>query len=79
MTDSPTRSFAKTLSWRGLAVAATVGVVWLATGRPGLAAGVGLLEFAVKLVAYYAHERVWARIGFGLGIGPRSSREGGQA
>ena len=43
----------------------TFAVAWLMTGRFELAAQIGLLDTAVKLGAFYAHERVWNRLNFG--------------
>ena len=45
-----------------MAVTITMSLVWVATGKVALAAGVGVGEFVFKLAAYYAHERLWARI-----------------
>jgi uncharacterized membrane protein len=49
----------KTVSWRGLGFVLTTFGVWVITGRPTLAASVGLLEVVVKSLAYYLHECVW--------------------
>ena len=43
----------------------TTAVVWIVTGKPKLAASVGLLDGLVKLAAYYAHERCWLKVRFG--------------
>jgi uncharacterized membrane protein len=43
----------------------TVAALWLLTGRPAVAAAVGLGEFLVKMAAYYCHERLWNRVSFG--------------
>lgn len=48
-----------------MGVTITIGLVWAVTGKLALAAGVGLGEFLFKFVAYYAHERLWARIPHG--------------
>jgi uncharacterized membrane protein len=49
----------KTISWRGLAFVVTTCGVWMITGRPTLAASVGLLEVVVKSFGYYVHECAW--------------------
>ena len=63
--DSARRSIAKTLTWRALAVTVTACVAWAATGNLGVGVSIGMLDSLVKLVGYYAHERLWNRIGFG--------------
>ncbi len=63
--DSRGRSVLKALTWRVVALVITVGVVWLATGEPRIAAAVGGIDAGVKLVAYYIHERTWDRSAFG--------------
>lgn len=63
--DSTRRSLAKTFSWRIFATFITAGIVYLATGRAEFAATVGLVDTALKLLVYFAHERAWNRIPFG--------------
>lgn len=53
------RAFVKTVSWRGLSFLVTTLAVWVITGRPTLAASVGLAEAIVKSLGYYLHECVW--------------------
>ena len=60
------RSIVKTLSWRVLATGITTSVTYALTGQWELAATVGLADAVIKLGAYYAHERAWGRIAFGL-------------
>jgi uncharacterized membrane protein len=35
------------------------------TGKVELALSIGLLDTAIKLGAYYTHERVWNKLSFG--------------
>ena len=60
------RSFAKTITWRILATLTTMTLVWIAFGQIDKAIGVGLIEFFIKMLVYYGHERAWARISWGL-------------
>ncbi len=60
------RSLVKTLTWRILATITTMLLVWIAFGEIDKAIGVGLIEFVIKMIIYYAHERAWARISWGL-------------
>ena len=65
MTDGHSRALAKAVTWRLSGLVTTTAVVWWYTGRPGLAAGAGLLEAACKVLLYYLHERAWNRMSFG--------------
>ncbi|HIQ02059.1 MAG TPA: DUF2061 domain-containing protein [Anaerolineales bacterium] len=69
----PLRTIAKAISWRTIATLTTTGLVYLFTGKPIMAVGVGLLELALKISFYYVHERVWERISWGR---PRHPLEG---
>ncbi|MFH1071179.1 MAG: DUF2061 domain-containing protein [Candidatus Glassbacteria bacterium] len=59
------RSMVKSISYRLLGLAITGTIVWLVTGKLAVAATIGLIDTVVKLGCYYAHERVWNKIGFG--------------
>lgn len=52
---------AKTMSWRILATLTTIGIAWVIVGDWRIGFQVGLVEFIVKMVLYYVHERVWYR------------------
>lgn len=68
--DTQQRSVAKTISWRMVATLIT-GLVTLAlTGRLDFAVTVGLGDTFVKIFLYYAHERIWSRIRFGVAKPP---------
>ena len=62
------RHAAKTMTWRIVATTATVLIAWGVTGdwRTGLE--VGGIEFFVKMLLYYLHERFWYKF-IGLGVG----------
>ena len=59
------RSIAKALTWRVTALLITMLVVLAVTEKLELAASIGLADTAIKLGAYYAHERCWLKISFG--------------
>jgi len=59
------RSIAKAISWRVIASVITATVAYAVTGKLELALLVGGLDTAVKLGAFYFHERTWNRIGYG--------------
>lgn len=63
--DSHARSIVKALSWRCLATLITLSVALVVTGELKVAAAIGVVDMAIKLVVYYAHERAWNRIALG--------------
>jgi uncharacterized membrane protein len=63
--ESHWRTLLKTFSWRFLAMSGTFLLVYIMTGETVLAASISSLEFLFKLVAYYAHERLWDRVHVG--------------
>jgi len=65
MIVSKKRSFAKSLTWRALAVIVTFGSIYALTGETGLAGAGTLLTNSINFVLYYVHERVWNNIEWG--------------
>ena len=63
--ESHSRSIAKTLSWRLWATIITTAVVYTTTHEFKFAMEIGLLDTTIKLGAYFFHERMWNKIGFG--------------
>jgi adenylylsulfate kinase len=63
--ETHARSIAKALTWRVGGLVLTVAVAWIITRRADIAASIGLADTAVKLAAFYIHERVWLKIRFG--------------
>jgi len=63
--ESRKRSLVKSVSWRTCAFILTFLVGWLVTGSMRVGATVGLADFAIKIVTFYAHERLWLRIQWG--------------
>ncbi|PVE23859.1 sulfate adenylyltransferase subunit CysN [Microvirga sp. KLBC 81] len=66
--EQPWRSVAKAMSWRVIGSIATVSAAFALTQDVRLAAAIGATEIVTKLALYYGHERIWARIRFGLSI-----------
>ncbi|KLK90152.1 sulfate adenylyltransferase [Microvirga vignae] len=62
------RSVLKAMSWRVIGSVATVAAAFVLTQDTRLATAIGAIEVVTKLVLYYGHERLWARIRFGLSI-----------
>ena len=59
------RSIAKAVTWRTGGTIVTFAVAWVLTRQIELAAQIGFLDTAVKIGAYYSHERLWNRLNFG--------------
>jgi uncharacterized membrane protein len=59
------RSIVKSISWRFFAAVITSLVVFFMTGKMEFAAKVGMIDTAIKLVVYFAHERIWNKINYG--------------
>ncbi len=57
--ESNLRSLAKAVSWRISGTIATVVTVFLFTGEMRLAAEIGAVEFFIKILLFYMHERIW--------------------
>ncbi len=63
------RSGVKTFTWRLFASLDTTILALVFTGSLKMAVSIGGAEVATKLILYYLHERIWARIRFGLPAG----------
>ena len=66
MNETHKRSIVKGISWRIIASATTMIVVFIITGNLALVASVGLVDVSAKVFFYYLHERVWGRVHWGL-------------
>jgi len=64
--ESSWRSLAKAFSWRALGSFGTVILAFALTHDRGLAAVIGAGEVLTKIVVFFLHERVWARVPFGI-------------
>ena len=67
--ESVLRSILKSFSWRIIAISDTILTVFIVTcvlGDCGVknALTIGVLEFLIKFVGYYMHERIWLFIQF---------------
>ena len=60
------RHLAKALTYRVLGSAGTAVIAYVATGDPKIGASVGAIDSIAKIGIYYAHERVWYRIKWGV-------------
>lgn len=60
--DSHIRSLSKGLTWRFIASGTTIVIAKIVTGETAIAFQIGFFEFFAKIMIYYVHERIWARI-----------------
>ena len=60
--ESYQKSFSKTLSWRLIATLTTIMVAWLIIGDVSAALAIGGVEFFIKMIVYYLHERAWSKV-----------------
>jgi len=60
------RSVVKGVTWRVVATTTTMIIVYLFFGRLDLAIATGLLESVLKIGLYWAHERVWYKVRWGM-------------
>lgn len=57
--ESHLRSIIKGLTWRIIASATILIITYLTTGELDTAITVASIEFFIKLLLYYLHERAW--------------------
>ena len=60
--DSRARSVSKALTWRVTATLTTAVIAFFITGELGTAVAIGSIEFFMKFVINYAHERLWLKV-----------------
>ena len=60
------RSIVKALSYRALIVVLDLLVIYVMTGSVKIAAGFMLISNIYTTLAYFLHERLWARVSWGL-------------
>jgi uncharacterized membrane protein len=60
------RSIVKAVTYRGIIIVLDFLVVYLLTRKVETAAGFMVISNIYTTIAYFAHERVWSRINWGL-------------
>ena len=65
MSDSLSRSLAKTISWRITGSSATFLISYLISGNFIIAGSIALMQVTANTVLYYIHERTWDRVKWG--------------
>lgn len=85
MKESRLRSFLKAISWRIIATSTIIAIAFFTTGDISLALEMGAIEFFIKFLLYYLHERAWQMAPMGTirgivnrirGIGTKSKNTG---
>lgn len=66
MKEKRARSIIKAISWRFFATLTTAIIVYFFTGNFMLSIGVSIVEVFSKIGIYYAHERIWNKVKFGI-------------
>jgi uncharacterized membrane protein len=62
---SKRRSFAKSITWRLIAIFVTFGVGFVMTRSWEFAASLSLVSNLINFVLYYIHERFWLKVSWG--------------
>jgi uncharacterized membrane protein len=62
---SKRRSFAKSITWRIVAILSTFAIAYFMTGSIAFATSLTLISNAINFVLYYIHERVWLKVTWG--------------
>lgn len=60
--ESRLRSVLKGISWRIIATATIMAIVYYKTGKIEDAIHIGAIEFFIKFALYYFHERLWQSV-----------------
>lgn len=63
MSDSKSKSLKKTISWQIVHMTLVAGTIYILTGEWEIAGIAALAELVWETVAYYFHERAWAKWG----------------
>lgn len=64
--ETARRQIAKAVSWQTMGLATMTVIGYLLTGSVDVAGSFAVISAAVGLVAFVLHERLWARISWGL-------------
>jgi uncharacterized membrane protein len=63
--ETQSRSLAKTVSWRITGTIDTFIISAIVTGKFTVAGSIAVTELFTKVLLYYYHERIWAKISWG--------------
>jgi uncharacterized membrane protein len=65
MSDSTTRSIAKTISWRITGSGATFLISYVVSGNLSVAGTIAIIQLTANTILYFIHERIWNKISWG--------------
>lgn len=65
MNSTKMRSFAKSLTWRFVAVISTFIIIYVFTGDVTFATSITIISNVINFILYYVHERVWLQVKWG--------------
>ena len=63
--DRPIRTLVKALTWQASGLVTMTGIGYLATGSVSAGGGIALASAVTGFVAFFLHERLWARVRWG--------------
>lgn len=66
MNESHIRSLVKAISWRIIGSLMTIMISYLIVDKMSYAIYIGIFEFIAKVIGFYLHERLWAKISLGI-------------
>lgn len=72
--NSNKRHLIKTFSWRVIGTLDTILLGWLITGNPFTGLKIGGVETVSKMLLYFAHEKLWYKINYGLDVRNKKRR-----
>ena len=55
------RLLLKSLTWRIISTIVSFTLIWLITGNMLIAANIAVINFFLKYILFYIHERIWER------------------
>lgn len=65
MTDTSSRTLAKTISWRFIATFATFIVSYIISSDISIAGSIAGTQVIIHTALYYIHERIWIKVSWG--------------
>lgn len=65
MIDTTKRSIAKTVSWRITGSLATFLISYIVLGNFVASGTIAIIQLTANTILYFAHERIWNKIGWG--------------
>lgn len=77
--ETPVRSIAKAMSWQLTGLVSMTAIAWLVTGNLAASGGLAVLAAVVGFLMFFVHERIWARVRWGVRGSAAANRVGTEA